>query len=427
MNIRLLKSQDTQVLEEYLDPHKAECMFICSNLKAAGIDYKGADFEGEYFGYFDKHDSHLERLLGVIVHYWNGNVMMHAEGHDVLEKLILHLKKNISRPAAGILGPNIQAEHVIKKLGLSECSFRINSNKELYEINLEALNELNIPSNMKAVSAQDVPKSILIEWMKSYDIEALGALNDETLEKQVQEHWNLRLQKNDSWVLLLDETPVALSAFNARFADMVQVGPVWTPPEYRNQGFARLLLAYTLQQEKLKGTKQTILFTDNSAAIKAYLAIGFKKIGNYRLALLEKPIRLQEIEFTKSPIATDIDFLTQKINQETPEFGEAHPFAFFLRDEHNQIIAGCNGSVIFGSIYTDQLWVHPDHRKSGLGHKLMMQVHDYGRKSECSVATVATMSFQGAKLFYEKLGYVVDFERLGYTRNSSCSFLKRSL
>lgn len=72
-----------------------------------------------------------------------------------------------------------------------------------------------------------------------------------------------------------------------------------------------------------------------------------------------------------------------------------------MRDEHNQIIAGCNGSVIFGSIYTDQLWVHPDHRRIGLGHQLMEAVHDYGRKSECSMATVATMSFQGAKTFYE--------------------------
>ena len=96
MNIRLLKSQDTHVLEEYLAPHKAECMFICSNLKAAGIEYKGADFEGEYFGYFDIND----QLQGVIVHYWNGNVMMHSKDHDVLENLISHLKKNISRQVA---------------------------------------------------------------------------------------------------------------------------------------------------------------------------------------------------------------------------------------------------------------------------------------------------------------------------------------
>lgn len=133
------------------------------------------------------------------------------------------------------------------------------------------------------------------------------------------------------------------------------------------------------------------------------------------------------LEHTSTPASADIDFLTQKINQETPEFGEAHPFAFFIRDKRNQIIAGCNGSVIFGSIYTDQLWVHPSYRKNGLGHKLMEAVHDYGRRSGCSMATVATMSFQGAKTFYEKLGYVSDFDRPGYTQNSSCIFLKRSL
>ncbi len=117
----------------------------------------------------------------------------------------------------------------------------------------------------------------------------------------------------------------------------------------------------------------------------------------------------------------------QKINQETPAFGSAYPFAFFIRDESNQIIAGCNGSVVFGAIYTDQLWVHPDHRNKGLGHQLMTQVHDYGREHGCTMGTVATMSFQAAKTFYEKLGYVVDFERSGYAQGSSCIFLKRSL
>ena len=133
------------------------------------------------------------------------------------------------------------------------------------------------------------------------------------------------------------------------------------------------------------------------------------------------------IEFTAIPASADIDFLTQQINLETPEFGEAHPFAFFLRDEKNSIIAGCNGSVIFGSIYTDQLWVHPAHRKNGLGHKLMEAVHDYGRKLGCSMATVATMSFQGARAFYEKLGYASDFARPGYARGSSCIFMRQEL
>jgi len=136
---------------------------------------------------------------------------------------------------------------------------------------------------------------------------------------------------------------------------------------------------------------------------------------------------MQKVKFTKFPITADIDFLTDKLNQETPEFGEAYSFAFFIRDKASQIIAGCNGSVIFRCIYTDMLWVDKTHRKLGYGKNLMEAVHDYGRKSGCEMAAVATMTFQGAKSFYEKLGYVVDFERHGYTQNSSCIFLKRSL
>lgn len=68
------------------------------------------------------------------------------------------------------------------------------------------------------------------------------------------------------------------------------------------------------------------------------------------------------------------------MNEETPAFGAATPFAFFLRDEAGNMIAGCNESVIFGCIYTDQLWVHPDYRKNGLGHQLMDEVHEYGKK-----------------------------------------------
>ncbi len=134
-----------------------------------------------------------------------------------------------------------------------------------------------------------------------------------------------------------------------------------------------------------------------------------------------------KIEKTITPNSQDIDFLTQKINEETPSFGAAYSFAFFIKNDKGEIIAGCNGSVVFGSIYTDQLWVHPEHRKQGLGQKLMEQVHHYGREVGCTMATVATMSFQGAQRFYENLGYGSDFERPGYIQDSSCIFLRKRL
>ena len=135
-----------------------------------------------------------------------------------------------------------------------------------------------------------------------------------------------------------------------------------------------------------------------------------------------------KIEHTNSPKAEDIEYLTNKINEETKEeYDSAFPFAFFIRNKDDQIIAGCNGYIIFGCIYTDQLWVDPNYRNQGFAKSLMEKVHESGRKHGCSMATICTMSFQNAVNFYKKLGYKVDFERQGYAKDASCLFLRRDL
>ena len=136
------------------------------------------------------------------------------------------------------------------------------------------------------------------------------------------------------------------------------------------------------------------------------------------------------IEQSLPPEGVDIDFLTDRINKESEIMGikeKSYALAFFIRDESKQIIAGCNGSVVYGTVYTDQLWVHQKYRKKGLGRRLMEKVHDYARETGCELATVCTMSFQGAQSFYERLGYDCDFERSGYSNGAKCMFLKKIL
>lgn len=122
----------------------------------------------------------------------------------------------------------------------------------------------------------------------------------------------------------------------------------------------------------------------------------------------------------------DLDFFTEKINEESVDQGAAYPFAIFVRSKEGWIIAGCNGSIIFGSIYTDQLWVDPNLRKRGVGKILMEAIHEYGKKHFCTIATVTTMSFQ-APSFYQKLGYKIDFSREGYNKGASCIFMSKKL
>lgn len=133
------------------------------------------------------------------------------------------------------------------------------------------------------------------------------------------------------------------------------------------------------------------------------------------------------IEHTLSPQLSDLDILTQGINTENRHAGSAYPYAFFLKNEKGDIVGGCSGSVIFGEIYTDQLWVQVDFRGRGWGTLLMDRVHDYGREVGCTMATLCTMSFQNARAFYENMGYICDFERAGYANGSSCFFLRKIL
>mgnify|MGYP000451079903 CR=1 FL=1 len=137
-----------------------------------------------------------------------------------------------------------------------------------------------------------------------------------------------------------------------------------------------------------------------------------------------------KIEQTLSPDGCDVNFLTDQINKDSAKLGvneKSSAFAFFIRDEDERIVGGCNGFVIYGAIYTDQLWVDRDYRGQGFAKKIMAKVHEFGLLEGCKIATVQTMSFQGAQSFYEKLRYVQDFKRAGYVNGSNCIFMRKAL
>lgn len=131
-------------------------------------------------------------------------------------------------------------------------------------------------------------------------------------------------------------------------------------------------------------------------------------------------------EIIDEPRDKDIEFLTTKINEEATEYGSAYPFAILVRSEEQQVIGGCNGSFVFGSIYTDQLWVEDSFRRRGIGSKLMEEVHKLGKKKGCTIASVVTMSFQAPE-FYKKLGYQIDFVREGYREGAACLHMSKKI
>lgn len=102
------------------------------------------------------------------------------------------------------------------------------------------------------------------------------------------------------------------------------------------------------------------------------------------------------------------------------------PFAFFVKDKSNQIKGGCSGYIFYGCLYVDLLWVDNSLRGKCLGSQLMGNTEKLARENECQFVAVNTMDFE-ALGFYEKLGYVVEFRREGFSKNSSMYFLRKNL
>lgn len=114
------------------------------------------------------------------------------------------------------------------------------------------------------------------------------------------------------------------------------------------------------------------------------------------------------MSLTYDPSSNTIDFLKEKINQETPSFGKVSGFAILLKDKEGSIKAGCNCFIIFGCLLIDK------------AHKI---AKDHG----CKVSILFTMDFQNTLTFYQKLGYQVDYKKEGLLNDSSMIYLSCKL
>ena len=291
MNHRILRTGDEAILERFLAGYAESSMFVRANLRLSGLDYEDHSYHGEYFGSFGN-----DGINGVIAHYWNGNIMMQAVNEEALIGLVDHFRNVMTRPVAGILGPDQLAEATIRLLGLSHADFAANRTEALYSLDLAAL---VLPPDLggetgRMIEAAVVERDLLGQWIRGYEIEALGSHDDEELVDRVADRVEQMITGSDCWVLEVGSRPVSLCGFNARLPDMVQIGPVWTPPEHRSRGFARTLVALALGRASEQGVGKAILFTDYPAAAKAYEAVGFTRIGAFRLALLRQPVDLKD-------------------------------------------------------------------------------------------------------------------------------------
>ena len=96
-----------------------------------------------------------------------------------------------------------------------------------------------------------------------------------------------------------------------------------------------------------------------------------------------------------------------RFNTEHNGGGDGHaPLNIVEYDEDGNLIAGILGGTYWGWMYVDILWVREDHRRSGIGSKLLAEAEKEARSRGCHHVHLDTMSWQAPE-FYKKHGYTV--------------------
>lgn len=83
---------------------------------------------------------------------------------------------------------------------------------------------------------------------------------------------------------------------------------------------------------------------------------------------------------------------------------EVRPLSCFARDAAGQVIGGAVGRWWGPCCELQQLWVHPEHRRKGLGAELVRAFEARAQTHGCTSFYLETFDFQAPHL-YESLGY----------------------
>lgn len=97
-----------------------------------------------------------------------------------------------------------------------------------------------------------------------------------------------------------------------------------------------------------------------------------------------------------------------------------------LYDKDGRLVGGLMADTYWNWLDIDNLWLHEDYRKQGLGSKLLETAEKEARQRGCHRAVLSTFSFQ-ARGFYEKQGYRVTGSLNDYPPGESFYWLVKEL
>jgi uncharacterized protein len=156
---------------------------------------------------------------------------------------------------------------------LTGQSYRLNRAQRIYQ--LETVKVINYADGHLRQATQS-DRSLLVNWIKAFEVEALG---EQKTEQDYQHWYDLRMGKNSLYVWH-HNFPVSMASCSGSTPNGIRINPVYTPPEYRRQGYASSCVAALSQTLLDRGNKYCFLFTDlaNPMSNIIYQKIGYQPV-----------------------------------------------------------------------------------------------------------------------------------------------------
>jgi GNAT superfamily N-acetyltransferase len=123
--------------------------------------------------------------------------------------------------------------------------------------------------------------ALLRAWLHAFHVEALPAGSPQP-DQDVYVGRLVRREDRFAYLWEIEGAPVSLAVAGARTPNGRRIGPVYTPPEARGQGYASAVTAAASADQLARGARFCFLFTDlaNPTSNAIYQRIGYEPVSD---------------------------------------------------------------------------------------------------------------------------------------------------
>lgn len=134
-----------------------------------------------------------------------------------------------------------------------------------------------IPGRLRP--AEDADRPLLLDWLRAFGTEAFGEGNRPAGEAEAVLNTRLR-SPGEGFVLWDDAGPRCVAGYGGTTRHGVKLGPVYTPPEFRNHGYGTACVAELSRLLLERGRRFCMLYTDlaNPTSNRIYQRIGYEPV-----------------------------------------------------------------------------------------------------------------------------------------------------